>query len=237
MSHHDSLRLPPLDLARQTASFNVLLPPLSQSRASSARLPPPPAAPPHHALPPPPPPPSPLQRTRLASHSHLQTYAHPPPPSPPSPPLPSPPLRNARRPQPIKKTVSTSHGMREVYACPFDKCARTSTEHSNLKAHMRMHTGERPYACSAPGCKKNFRWKSSLTYHQKAIHAPVKPYKCAPCRKHFVEKRKYKMHMELCPYVAASSLRAAALASSRPLPSPPPPPLRPPPPAPPHSRR
>ncbi|PXF48466.1 hypothetical protein BWQ96_01635 [Gracilariopsis chorda] len=101
--------------------------------------------------------------------------------------------------------------MREVYACPFDNCARTSTEHSNLKAHMRMHTGERPYTCSAPGCRRNFRWKSSLTYHEKAIHTSVKPYKCSPCRKQFVEKRKYKMHLEMCPYSSQPSSGTSTL--------------------------
>eukprot|EP00178_Gracilaria_changii_P021419 TRINITY_DN63669_c0_g1_i1.p1 TRINITY_DN63669_c0_g1~~TRINITY_DN63669_c0_g1_i1.p1 ORF type:complete len:214 (+),score=42.19 TRINITY_DN63669_c0_g1_i1:219-860(+) len=194
MSHHDSLRLPPLHFSRQASSFNVLLPPLSSSRTNAARLPPIAAAAAAAAAPAP-------RVLQPRAHAHRL----PPPPA-------------TRRPQPIKKTVSTSHGMREVYACPFHNCTRTSTEHSNLKAHMRMHTGERPYACSAPGCKKSFRWKSSLTYHEKAIHTSVKPYKCAPCRKQFVEKRKYKLHLEMCPYVPPS-LRAPA-ASAVPAPAP-----------------
>lgn len=104
---------------------------------------------------------------------------------------------------PIKKTINTPRGVREVYACPYDRCARVSTEHSNMKAHMRMHTGERPYVCPVAGCAKSFKWKSSLTYHERALHTKARPYKCIPCRKSFVEKRKLKMHHDLCPAVRA----------------------------------
>lgn len=102
---------------------------------------------------------------------------------------------------PVKKTLATPRGLREVYACPFDNCERVSTEHSNMKAHMRMHTGERPYVCRHAGCMKTFRWKSSLTYHERALHTKARPYKCGPCRKSFVEKRKLRMHYDLCPAV------------------------------------
>lgn len=35
-----------------------------------------------------------------------------------------------------------------------------------MRAHSRLHTGERPFKCEAPGCDKSFIWKSSLTSHR-----------------------------------------------------------------------
>lgn len=104
---------------------------------------------------------------------------------------------------PVKRAIETPKGIREVYTCPFRSCNRISSEHSNMKAHMRLHTGERPYVCRVASCRKSFRWKSSLTYHERALHSNARPYQCIPCRKSFVEKRKLRLHHQLCPAVRA----------------------------------
>ena len=85
------------------------------------------------------------------------------------------------------------------YSCSYPGCTKMSSEASNLRAHMRLHTGERPYVCLRPACGKSFRWKSSLTYHEKAVHANVRPHVCIACEKRFVEKRKLQLHREWCP--------------------------------------
>lgn len=107
-------------------------------------------------------------------------------------------------PAPVKSAIQTPKGVREVYTCPFPTCNRVSSEHSNMKAHMRLHTGERPYICRVASCRKSFRWKSSLTYHERALHSNSRPYQCLPCRKSFVEKRKLRLHHQLCPAVRAA---------------------------------
>lgn len=121
---------------------------------------------------------------------------------------------------PIKRSIQTPRGVRDVYTCPFQSCNRISSEHSNMKAHMRLHTGERPYVCRVATCRKSFRWKSSLTYHERALHSNARPYQCVPCRKSFVEKRKLRLHHQLCPAVRAAHAEIIRQQDLRSQPSP-----------------
>ncbi|NIM37998.1 MAG: hypothetical protein GTN67_07005, partial [Hydrotalea flava] len=37
-----------------------------------------------------------------------------------------------------------------------EECSRKFTSHSNLRRHIRTHTGEKPYECRFPGCEGAF---------------------------------------------------------------------------------
>ena len=51
------------------------------------------------------------------------------------------------------------------YSCPVEGCGRTFTEHSSLRKHKLIHTGEKPYVCEI--CGKTFSQSGSRNAHQK----------------------------------------------------------------------
>lgn len=77
-----------------------------------------------------------------------------------------------------------------LFTCSI--CFRQFNKKANLKVHSRKHTGEKPYACSKPGCGRTFMWKSSVTFHEQNCQAGKKetaPSPSTPQTSKGVQKR------------------------------------------------
>ncbi|ESN96024.1 hypothetical protein HELRODRAFT_185063 [Helobdella robusta] len=83
------------------------------------------------------------------------------------------------RPKAATLTSLISHGSTNndsSIKCPT--CGRIFPREKSLAAHMRTHTGERPYICDYPNCTKAFCQSGQLKTHQR-LHSGEKPFICS----------------------------------------------------------
>lgn len=65
---------------------------------------------------------------------------------------------------------------------PCKDCGKVFTSIDNLKIHMRIHKGDKPYECKE--CGKRFRQRCHINNHM-LIHQGIKPWKCKVCGEDF----------------------------------------------------
>ncbi|CAL9703809.1 unnamed protein product [Knipowitschia caucasica] len=90
---------------------------------------------------------------------------------------------------------SRDSSKKKQHICHIPGCGKIYGKTSHLRAHLRWHTGERPFACSWAFCGKRFTRSDELQRHRRT-HTGEKRFECPECPKRFMRSDHLSKHIK-----------------------------------------
>ncbi|CAO2587717.1 Transcription factor Sp4, partial [Lemmus lemmus] len=90
---------------------------------------------------------------------------------------------------------SSEPGKKKQHVCHIEGCGKVYGKTSHLRAHLRWHTGERPFICNWMFCGKRFTRSDELQRHRRT-HTGEKRFECPECSKRFMRSDHLSKHVK-----------------------------------------